>query len=360
MGLAPLLGTTPELDTEIAEEHAHLAHARSSSRRGIGMKTGAALSVLGFLLLWCGFFAFSRAVPYVANGSDIVKVTKKNLIAQGKAFPRSYTGTKLAVFGNSKVLSGFVPDRFDSLAASDQLPVYSFNAGLPAQSEFVHELGQMADKGAVPDVVLLTIPWRPTPRGNPLFTLPADDNAIADTVFPFRLLVRNLARFVADSARYGGPASLYRREKAEADSVLSTRGYYFIKGQIGFTGDSLPANYSLPTDDPTHVAMREADFSSAELAQINRIVEQHKIRCFYVPGHLRTTEAAPAPPVDTQFATGLAQRSPCRAIGPDYFTYSPLLYSDEAHLNQQGAQVYTQDIYRLISPYLKEGPNALQ
>src|SRR5579863_10469470 len=178
MGLAPLLGTSPELDTEIAEQLADRKAARASAGGGIGRKTGALLSLLGFLVLWTGFLAFSRAVPYVANGSDIVKVTKKNYMMAGDAFPRSFAGTKLAVFGNSKVLSGFIPDRFDSLAAQDRLPVYSFNSGLPAQSEFVHELEMMAGEGAAPDVILLTIPWRPTPKSNSLFTLPADDNEI--------------------------------------------------------------------------------------------------------------------------------------------------------------------------------------
>ena len=359
MGLAPLLSTSPEGDIATAEERASGGAAIDEERSRRWAPLAAALWVAGFIVLWCAFYAFNRAVPYVANGSDIVKLTKKEYEAAGDAFPRGFTGTKLAVFGNSKVLSGFIPDQFDALAANDHVALYSFNSGLPAQSMFLHEFKSMVEDGPAPDVVLLTIPWQPAPSGNPIFTLPAGDNEIADTVFPFRLLARNLSRFVADSARFGGPANLYRREKAESERMLHARGYYFIRGQMSY-GDSLPANYTLPTDDPSHVELRKADFHSPELKELNEIIQSRNIRCFYVPTHLRSTEAAPAPAVDAQFATELAQNSTCRAVGPDYITYSPTLYTDDEHLNEQGAKLYTKAIYDLISPYLREQPNALQ
>ncbi len=359
MGLAPLLRSLPELESATAAESADREATRAELRRRAGPLIVSALSVTGFLVLWCVFLAFDRAVPYVANGSDIVKLTKKNFELQGEALPSSFEGARLAIFGNSKVLSGFIPDEFDSLSAKDGISVYSFNSGFPAQSEFVYELGIMADRGAAPDVILLTIPWQPRPEGNRLFTLPANDNQIADVVFPFRMLARNLARFAANSVRFGGPVNLYRYERAEAEKMLRARGYYFVRGQSKF-GDSLPANYTLPTDDSTHVAAREADFASADLWRLNSIVERHHMRCFFVPVHLRSTEAAPAPPVDKQFSAMLALHSPCRDVGPDYLTYSPVLYSDEEHLNQQGAQIYTRQIYNLIAPYLREGGHALQ
>lgn len=360
MGLIPLLRSSPELGSAIADERAESSTAPVVLRRSAGAKTGVALSVIGFLVLWCAFFAFNRAVPYVANGSDIVKITKKKIEMDGNTFPSSFGGTKLAVFGNSKVLAGFIPDEFDSLAARDKLSIYSFNSGLPAQSEFVRELEWVAERGPAPDVILLTIPWQPSQKGNPFFTLPADDNEIADKLFPFRLLARNLARFAADCKRFGGPAILYLREKAESEKMLNARGYYFIKGQSNFAGNSLPVDYTLPTDDPTRVAGRPADFSSMELDRLNRIIEQHHIRCFFVPIYLRSNEAAPAPATNPQFAAMLAQHSSCRAIGPDYFTYSPVLFSDDSHLNDEGATLYTEDIYKLISPYLRRAPDALQ
>jgi hypothetical protein len=360
MGLAPLLRTTLEAESVIADEAAVRGAAQADLRRRAGPLLVSSLSVLGFLALWCIFIAFDGAVPYVANGSDIVKLTKKNFEKEGVVFPPSFEGTRLAIYGNSKVLSGFIPDEFDSLAAKGHIAVYSYNSGLPAQSEFVHELEMMANRSAArPGVILLTRLWRPSPKGDRLFSLPADDNQIADDVFPFRMLARNLSRFAADSVRFGGPFNLYRREKAESDKMLNARGYYFIRGQSGY-GDSLPAGYTLPTDDASRVEARDGDFAGPELKRLNEIVEKHNLRCFYVPDHLRSTEAAPAPPIDTQFATLLAQNSPCRAIGPDYFTYSPVLYADEAHLNEQGAALYTQDLYRLIAPYLRKGANAVQ
>jgi hypothetical protein len=67
---------------------------------------------------------------------------------------------------------------------------------------------------------------------------------------------------------------------------------------------------------------------------------------------MRSTEAAPAPPTDTDFALQLERHTRCRALGPDYFSYSPVLYSDDIHLNPDGAKVYTGDLYRLVAPHL--------
>jgi hypothetical protein len=336
----------------LAQEAQELDLEQAERRRPLGAMRGAALSILGFAALWLVFFAFNRCFPYVANGSDIVKLTKKELIRDGKSFPAAASGTKLAIFGDSKVLAGFMPDEFDALAAHDRISVYSYNAGLPAQSEFVKEFAQMADSGAAPDVVLLTIPWQPTPGGVPFFSLPEDDNKIADTLFPFRLLSRNLARFAADAARHGGPLNLYRREKAESDKMLEARGYYYITSLSQFKDNRLPADYTLPTDDPTHVAERKADFASTDLTRLDSVLEKHHIRCYYVPSHLRTTEAAAAPAIDAGFAAMLEQHSSCRAVGPDYFSYSPTFYIDEAHLNEDGARLYTRDLYNLVAPLL--------
>jgi hypothetical protein len=327
---------------------------RGTFRQTLGGRKRAALKFAGFAFIWLGFFALNRATPYIGVGSDVATLKKKNYESEGNTFPRAFSGTKLAVFGNSKALSGFIPDEFDSLAAREDLKVYSFNSGFPGQSEFVDELALMTKRGAAPNVVLLTIPWQPKPRGISLFNLPIDDHKLADEIFPFRLFIRNLVRFLVKSSSSGGPAKLYRKDEIEAETVLRARGYYFIKDLSKFPGDQLPAKYSLPSDDPAHVAQRPADFNSGQLDQLNSALEAHNIRCFYVPVFLRSAEAAPAPAIDMEFASALATHSTCRVLGPDYFTYPNSYYSDEAHLNPQGAKVYTEDIYKLVAPYLRK------
>jgi hypothetical protein len=336
----------PVQDEESQEVPAKLRPALSGPK-------SAVLILVGFVLLWLVFFALNRATPYIGVGSDVATLRKKNYELEGKTFPGSFVGVKLAVFGNSKVLSGFVPDDFDALAARDRIPVYSFNSGFPAQSEFVDELAAMTEHGVAPDVVLLTIPWQPKPKSISIFKLSSDDHQLADEIFPFRLFVRNLARFIVKSHNSGGMANLYRKDEIEAEKVIQARGYYFIKDLSKYPGDRLPPDYTLASDDPAHVAQRQADFDSAQLDQLNSALEKHKVRCFYIPVHLRSTEAAPAPAIDNEFASLLATHSSCRVLGPDYISYPNSLYSDEAHLNPEGARQYTEDIYKLVAPYLR-------
>jgi hypothetical protein len=315
----------------------------------------AILLLCGFAALWAGFFFLNRATPFIANGADAIKEKKKEFEAEGKTFQNGRPGLRLAIFGSSKVLSGFIPDNFDALARRDSLSVNSFNSGFPGQSEFLDELTKMLDQENGPDVVLLTIPWESHAKHLSLFSLPIGDNQLANKIFPFRFYMRNVARFLAESHRHGGVRVFYRYTKEICDQVLAARGYYYIKELNVFPDGRLPPTWSLPSDHPREVMTRQADFESAELERLDTILKRRHVVCFYVPEHMRSTEAAPAPPTDTDFAQQLERHTQCRALGPDYFSYSPVLYSDDLHLNPDGAKVYTQDLYKLVAPQLGQG-----
>jgi hypothetical protein len=318
----------------------------------------ALILLAGFLILWCAFFGLYSATPYLRNASDVVKFAKQKYVSGGEAFPESATATKIAVFGNSKVLSGFIPDEFDRLASRDGNRTYSYNAGFPSQSEseFIDELETMTDRGVSPDIVLLAYTWESKPRHLSPFKLSSDDNHLANAIFPFRFFARNLSRFAVSSKRFGGLRAFYLKTKAASDRVLRSRGYYFIEELSQFPNNRLPSTYTLPSDHPNAVTPRNPDFNSAELDRLNRVIEKHHIRCLFIPEHARSTAAAPASSNDAEFAGSLAQHSTCRTLGPDYFSYSPVLYSDDLHLNPEGARGYTEDLYKLVSPYLLRRP----
>jgi hypothetical protein len=329
--------------------------SKQAEKRSILSFRKALLFALGFGFLWLACFELYRATPYLRSSSDVIKHAKQQYVLDGDAFPAPDSQLNVAVFGDSKVLSGLIPAEFDRLAQHDSLEVYSYNSGYPAQSEseFIDELETMTEHGNPPNVVLLVFRWPDKARRFSAFHLSADDNQIADRVFPFRLMARNVARFIASSGRFGGPVAFYRKSRTAADQVLRDRGYYFIKELSLFAGDRLPADYSLPSDKPNAVLERKVNFESAELDRLNGIVEQHKISCFFVPTHHRSNEAAPAPADQAEFARQLAEDSPCRVLGPDYFSYPLAFYSDWAHLNPEGAKHYTRDLYDLSAPYLK-------
>ena len=312
------------------------------------------LFLLGLVLLWLSFFELNRAAPYIANASDVIKTRKKQFEASGGTFRGAITGTRIAIFGDSKVLSGFIPDEFDALAAAQGIPVYSFNSGFPAQTEYIDELIVMLNQQPAPDVVLITNIWPKHSRTLSIFSLSTDDNTLADRFFPFRLFMRNVTRFLADSKRFGGVRAFYQHSKDTANAVLAARGYYYIKELNLYPDGKLPPDWHLPSDTPNKIEARDADFESSEFDRLNRAIEQHHVRCFFVPNHHRSTAAAPAPPINIPFASQMARLSTCRVLGPDYLSYSPVLYSDDLHMNPEGARQYTQDIYKLVAPQLRE------
>jgi hypothetical protein len=316
-----------------------------------GIKS-ALLILCGFAALWAAFFFLSRDKPFISNGADVIKEKKKEFEAQGKTFKNGRPGLRLAIFGDSKVLSGFIPDDFDALARRDSLSVNSFNSGFPGQTEFLDELNTMLDQENPPDVVLLTKLWEHRARHVSFFNLSIGDNQLASEFFPFRFYMRDVARFVAESHRHGGILALYRYTKDACNQVQAARGYYYIKELKVLPDGKLPPAWSLPSDNPREIVTRKADFDSAELDRLNTMLERRHVLCFYVPGHMRSTEAAPAPSNDTEFELQLERHSRCRALGPDYFSYSPILYSDDIHLNPDGAKVYTEDLYKLVAPRL--------
>jgi hypothetical protein len=301
---------------------------------------------LAFALLWAAFWRTFDQFPYIATGADVVYYAKTQIETSGVVFPRNVPGEKVIVFGNSRVLAGFVPEYFDRIASDRGGRYVSFNSGFPARDGFVAELTEMVRRGQTPDVVLLTQPWRESAT---VFKFFRNDHDLAERAFPFRHLPRDTVSFLANSRVHGGLANSYRLSQKRARQMLLDRGYYFIAEQSHFPAESLPPDFHLPTDTPHETVSRMADPESRELTDLNRILDQHHIRCFYVPDYRRTAAAAPAVAYDQKFADLLRRNSSCRLLGPDYFSYPNELFSDSVHLNHKGALIYTEDIHRLLA-----------
>lgn len=305
----------------------------------------------GFAALWLFFYTLSAAFPYLAPGSQIVYRAKLDIEQRGEVFPATSHAQRVLIFGDSRVLTGFIPNEFDRLASADSRAVYSFNSGFPGHNDFVHQLKVMAERGQAPDVLLLTLPWNDARRGIDPFNIIADDHEFATKVFPFRFMIRDVIRFLLASRERGGPVQFYVASHRTADRMLEDRGYYFIAEHSRFANDRLPDNFSLDTDQPQLInPSREGPpLKSTELAQLRDTITQHHIACYYVPYYERQGAYAEPPARDEQFAQVIGQRLPCKVLGPRYFTYAPGMFSDVLHLNQEGARVYTQSVYRLLA-----------
>jgi hypothetical protein len=308
-----------------------------------------------FVILWVFFFALYRRFPYLKNGSDLVFSAKLNLEAGGPIFPDNRQVLRVLIFGNSKILAGFVPSFFDQMAAAGNLKVSSFNSGFPGSDLVLPPLKAMCERGQAPDVLLLTLPWRPDPPRRSIFRFIPDDHAIIQQLFPFRNLARDLTSFLMQAPSHGGLVNYYREAEANEKESIAQRGHYLILQQSRFPGGRLPDDFHLASDQPNTISERVAVREGSEITELNQLVRQYHMDCYYVPFYLRVGEAAPPPGYDQQFAAEVEQLTPCKLLGPTYYLYPNKLFSDQTHLNGTGARVYTEALYHLVESKLNPG-----
>ncbi len=314
------------------------------------------LSLALFLVLWLGFYALQQGLPYLKNGSDVIFAAKLRLEQKAPIFPSDPQVTRVLIFGNSKILAGFLPSVFDRMAATGGLNVSSFNSGFPGSDLFLPPLKAMCERGQAPDVLLLTLPWKADPRPRDLFHLIPDDHAVAEWLFPFRYWLRDATNFWLSASGHGGLRTYYREAQNDEKQAIADRGRYLITEQSRFQGGRLPDDFRLASDLPNRVDPRPVPVHSAEIGELNGLIRQYQMRCFYLPYYLRIGEAAVPPQHDDGFSSIVEGATPCRVLGPDYFLYPNQLFSDQTHLNTAGARVYTEALYRLVQNQLQNKP----
>lgn len=302
---------------------------------------------LGLLaILWSLFYAAWRELPYVRAGAAIIYSAKEHQERQGQIFPPAVpVDARLIVFGNSKVLTGFIPARFDSLIGRQ---VYSANMGKPDESRFIEDLELLLKRGQAPRRVLITLPWA---TGVSPHFLENDDN-VMDTLFPFRKLPRDLILFSFGASGHGGIPSFYRYGESEVQAMERNRGWYFIEGQSHFPQNRLPDEFHLGTDRPDTIDDPSFSPAGPEFERLNRLTARYSLMIFIVPSYHREGELAASPPYATSVAQRMAAWPAFTVAGPNYFLFPNRYFSDPVHLNPAGASLYTQKIAELMTPYL--------
>jgi hypothetical protein len=302
-----------------------------------------------FLLLWVAFYALQWGLPYVRNGSDIIFAAKLRMEQKAQIFPSDPQVERVLIFGNSKILAGFLPSLFDRMAATDGLRVSSFNSGFPGTDLFLPPLKEMCERGQAPNVLLLTLPWKVDPPPRDIFHLIPDDHAVVEWLFPFRYWLRDFTDFALSASSHGGFRGYYREAQNDEKQVIADRGRYLITEQSRFPGGRLPDDFHLASDQPDRIDPRPVPAHSEQIGELNGLIRQYHMRCFFLPYYLRVGEAAVPPDRDDGFSTIVEGAAPCRVLGPDYFLYPNALFSDQTHVNTAGARVYTSALYRLIA-----------
>jgi hypothetical protein len=322
------------------------------------MPSALGWTILFFVVTWAALYGLWRELPYLKNGSDVVFGAKLQWEHKGQVFPADSAVTRVLIFGNSKILAGFVPAWFDQMSSADHLHVSSFNSGFPGSDLFLPPLQAMCARGQAPNVLLMTLPWSRDPRPRGIFHFIPDDHAVIDDLFPFRNFLRDLTAFLLAAPSHGGVMSYYREAEENERDVIGERGYHLITEQSRFAGGRLPDDFHLASDQPLQKLPRNAPSPSVQIAQLNQLIRQYHIDCYFVPFYLRNGEAAPPEARDARFAAQVEQATPCKLLGPDYYLYPNRLFADQTHLNEAGARVYTEALFQLLKDRLT--PHALQ
>jgi hypothetical protein len=298
--------------------------------------------VFWLALIWMVLQTCYTTLPLIRPGADIVLGAKFDSLVQGKLFSPS-DRFRIFVFGNSKTMTGFRPEVFDS---EFKTGVRSYNLGLPGEARFLPILKAALKAGNIPTHVFLTMPWDNAPDKPTLLDSLRDEEFMLYTLIPFRDLPRDAVIFIATSHMQF--RQKYQEAAVERSRMLEQRGWYFIKSQSYFPNDELPDGYTIPTDRPNEVAPRVVPAISFVRSELATLAAHYNFEVVFVPGNMRAGAQAPAPDADAHRDTALSHHSDVRVIGPDYWVYPPSDFSDPVHLNPRGADRYTRDLAQLM------------
>jgi len=295
-----------------------------------------------FALIWVLLYVAHVALPLIQSGAAIISTAKFERLVSSTMF-EPQDRVRVLFFGNSKALSGIRPLEFDS---AFQPGVRSYNLGLPGEPHFLPILEDALRAGNVPTHVALTVAWDDDDKRRGLLSALQDDAAIGDALLPFRTFPRDVALFVFNSRLH-----LLREARvaaAERDTMVAQRGWYFIRGQSHFPGDSLPDDYELPTDHPNRFEARPIPRYSQDRDRLEHLAIRYGFEVLLVPSFLRKGEAAAPVPEDQARSSIVSSSARVRLIGPDYWVYPASSFSDPVHLNPPGASIYTRDLADLF------------
>ena len=298
--------------------------------------------VLLFGAVWLSLYAAYVFLPFIRPGYLVILDAKYESLAKGRMFGPE-DRNRVMIFGHSKLLSGLRPRELDAAIGGG---FRSYNMGLPGDVRFLPLLESALQAGNVPTHVLLTLPWDDKREADTFVDALRNDTAIANTLFPFRMLPRDVALFVFQSrSRLADAARDVAKQRA---AMLEERGWYFIKSQSHYEGDRLPDDYALPTDQSARTDPRIIPEASSSRKRLEELAGQYGFQVLFVPLFYRTGEFAAAPSAQDARSEKISERPLMRVLGPDYFTYPPSFFADPQHMNPRGAEAYTADLARLL------------
>jgi hypothetical protein len=162
-----------------------------------------------------------------------------------------------------------------------------------------------------------------------------------------------------NARKQGGLSALYQYSRHQIEQMLADRGYFFISGSARFADNRLPPSFTmwidkvhgtwwwhLNVEEETNVHARDVVATGPQFTRLKEIANDSGIRFVFIPTYARVTHADRPPKINEATVQALAPYSPqFSVVGPDYIIYPNRYFSDEVHLNEEGADVYTRDLW---------------
>lgn len=309
----------------------------------------AFIFLLSLVFLYGLFYVIDDKNLYLKDGSGAVNKTKRQVLSNQAA--KDKTDKPLLFFiGDSRIMSGFVPEVFDSLSG-EMVKSYNFAMGGEQMYSVFEYLKRMEVK---PDILLIQQTW-PEASAQKMDLMPIGDLSMKD-LLPFKSLVRDMMIFAGRGMKQGySLPEYYRLTQGYCETMLSNRGYFFIASEALFPNHQLPEDYQLSADDATKITHLELDPSGKYFKKIRQYALENDIKIIVAPECRRKGERKNADPSAIRNRESLSGDPHIYVTpGPPYHLLDNKYFSDARHLNPEGARKWTQMLYRDLSPLLQE------
>ncbi|MCP4154709.1 MAG: hypothetical protein GY757_43715 [bacterium] len=317
----------------------------------------SALNVLGL-----------KAGDIYKDGASIICESKRDYARTGPGPHRDgETGAKnperILVMGTSRIMAGFRPRVFDKLSGGTTLTT---NFALPALpiSAYYFLLKDYLKTNPPPATILLELK---TIAGMAMFHRYAnqgisglgeilsymrnisDKNVAANYFLPIRMYKYYIARYLSNKLRH--PAALAKNRKRNRNIVkkmLEDRGYYFIAEQALFPDKRLPEGYGLKKGKLPDTPPQLDPFADPYVEKFFDLAQREKIPVQLIQPVYRVDQCLQYKEVSRQYRA-VMQRYSVVTTGPGGWKlkfYKNKYFADLVHLNPEGAEIYTGEIYR--------------
>ena len=309
------------------------------------------------------------------SGAEIICEEKRKAVRSGKLGNR--LGRKNVLFmGHSKILSGIIPEYFDSLLDHK---VYSLNLSLPALPIGPHyfELLDYLKCNPSPEYIVLHL-TKSSKKAHPIFVMLFGSLAVQGIKFPEELIsywIHRDDKQVVYNFFY--PRRIYRRyigvctynlifNYAEIrnrkenndkiiDQLIKDRGYYFIKEQALFSDHKLPPNFKNTVSEN---AARIISSKTQLQKKIDYLQDDPYVKKFFDLALLNNIKVLLIVEYYREGTFLQLERMPnlYQAVLDNYQNvfiaedgwkikfYKNSFFSDPTHTNYEGAKLYTEDI----------------